>query len=105
MLAHMKPDGAYFPPQRADHLDHDVEQKSELPLDSRPRYRRGGGHTVSQPIGPLGDHGIAHFGYDTTGSEQCGLRSAHEAFSWVQVCQFYSGVIMGSKPIIRPPRL
>ena len=71
-----------------------VEQEPELPLD-RVRGIVEAVLPVSQPIGPLGDHRIAHLGDDATGDEQCGLGSTHYAFSLVKVRQFTAGISWG----------
>ena len=82
MLADVEPDGVDFPPERADHLGHDVEQEPELPLDRWTRYRGGGGDPVTQPVGPLRDHRVAHLDDDAAGGEQRGLRSTHYPSPW-----------------------
>ena len=85
VLADVKPDGVDFTPERADHLGHDVEQEPELPLDRAARYRGGGGHAVTQPVGPLGDHRVPHLDDDAAGGEQRGLRSTHYRSPLVKV--------------------
>ena len=77
MLAHLEPDGVDFAAEGPDHLGHDVEQQAELPLYREAGYRGSGGDAVTEPVGPLGDHGVPHFDDDTAGGEQRGLRSAH----------------------------
>ena len=73
----LEPDGVGLPPKRADHLGQDVEQEPELPLDRGTRYRGGGTGPISQPVGPLGNHRIAHLRDDAAGVEQNRLGSTH----------------------------